>query len=56
MPRYDFKCTNCGHVFEEVVHYRIKHLPCKECLTHDPEIVQYVAERQLSAPAVIAIH
>ena len=31
MPRYDFKCLDCGHVFEGSKKMREPSLPCEEC-------------------------
>lgn len=28
---YDFECTSCGHVFEDMVKRDIKEVPCKKC-------------------------
>ena len=31
MPTYDFKCTKCGDVFEDIVPMKESTLPCPEC-------------------------
>lgn len=62
MPRYDFKCSQCGVTFEALVPTEVTALPCTSCspqhvlqpgLYHGTPIQ---ATRQLSAPARIHIH
>jgi putative FmdB family regulatory protein len=46
MPRYDYKCSKCGHIFE--VQQRITEEPLKECPKCKGEI-----KRLISAAGII---
>lgn len=53
MPRYDYKCQNCGITFEAITSSDTQWIPCIECKDHDVTSPSY---KQLSAPASIHIH
>ncbi len=44
MPMYDFRCSKCGHVFEEITPSDAPPPACPSCGA--------ASERQLSAPAM----
>ena len=44
MPIYAFRCTHCGHEFEELVFKVDKAVPCPKCGSHS-------VERLVTAPA-----
>lgn len=55
MPRYDFKCPECGITFEQITPVLTDRLPCMQCsslLSTRPNL----AERQLSFPSLLHIH
>lgn len=48
MPMYDYRCKECGHVFEELVFSRKladSEIVCPQCKTRN-------SERLLSAPSI----
>lgn len=47
MPKYDFKCEECGHVFEKLTTpQKIKEIKCLECGSEK-------TQKLLSTPAII---
>jgi hypothetical protein len=59
MPRYDFKCSNCGITFEAITPSTCTVMHCVCCepvIMMDGRIQEYAAQRQLCKPASIHIH
>lgn len=54
MPRYDFKCPQCGITFEAIASVSLMEMSCVECSKQSKTLV--MAERQLCFPAMIHIH
>ncbi len=53
MPRYDFKCMNCKETTEAITKPDVEYILCEHCEEFNDN---YLAKRQLSAPACIHIH
>lgn len=55
MPRFDFKCRVCGHVFEAITPSDTQALPCVACNT-PMAMIMALADKQLCFPASIQVH
>ena len=38
MPFYDFRCTVCGHEFDEMQHHSAPNPPCPNHTTYDGDV------------------
>ena len=61
MPRYDFKCPQCGVTFEAITPCDVHVMPCVSCSpvqlgVNDATYLTNLAQRQLCKPAGIYIH